>query len=161
MMSFHPDTSALRNGSRSDQKKVHTLSQKDSLLTNRKSSMEWRGVSPSRRHPQEEVRMQDLVSHNNVRCGAEAGESSARKSGKGADQGDRLGKRQEKGRTGSVPIVSDGNSHLSTFTQRLLKTWRSRRQSVSEPTRRKRESELTPSMSRAKREIFFCTHGST
>ena len=37
----------------------------------------------------------------NVRSGSPAGESSSRKSGKGAEQGDRFGKRQGKGRKGT------------------------------------------------------------
>ena len=39
-------------------------------------TLTWQGCI----HPQEEVRMQDLVSHNMTLCGAETGESSTRKS---------------------------------------------------------------------------------
>ena len=87
--------------------------------------------------------------HDAVRSGSPSGESPARKSGKGAGQGDRLGKRNGTGRKGSVPIVSDGINQLSALTQRLLNRWRSRRQSVSEHPRSERESELIASRTRA------------
>ena len=48
-----------------------------------------------------------------------------------------------KGRKGIVPIFSDRIDQLSALTHRLLKRWQSRRQSVSEPPRGKRESGLT------------------
>ena len=71
--------------------------------------------------------------HDAVRSGSPSGESSVRESGKGAGQGDRLGKRNGTGRKGSAPIFSDGINQLSALTQRLLKRWKSRGQSVSEP----------------------------
>ena len=81
--------------------------------------------------------------HNDtVRSGSPCGESPARESGKGAGQGDRLGKRRGKGRKESVPIVSDGNNQQTALTRRLLKRWRSRRQRVSEQPKSKRESGL-------------------
>ena len=60
-----------------------------------------------------------------VRSGGPAWESPARKSGHGAEQDDRTGKKAKR----SAPTVSnDGPHQLCAFAQRLLGRWRSRRQ---------------------------------
>ena len=74
-----------------------------------------------------------------VRSGSRTRKSTAWEPGKGAQQRDHARHRQGKGRKGrkgdaptdSVPVVPDGS--VSALAQRLLKRWRDRRQSVSEP----------------------------
>ena len=70
-----------------------------------------------------------------VRSASLSKKSTAWEPGKGAQQRDHARQRQVKGRKGdaptdSVPVVPDGS--VSALTQRLLKRWRNRRQSVSE-----------------------------
>ena len=54
-------------------------------------------------------RIQDLVGHTMIPCGAEAHP-----------------RRAQRGSRASVPIISDGNNQLSALTPRLLNVWRSR-----------------------------------
>ena len=96
------------------------------------------------------IRIQGLVlsRYGTVRSGGPAWESPRGKSGQGAEQDDRTGKR----RKGSAPTVSnDGPHQLCALAQRLLRRWRSRRQSVSEPPRSERESEISASLKRGNR----------
>ena len=73
-----------------------------------------------------------------VRSASRSRKSTACENGTGAQQRDHARQRQVKGRKGrkrdaptdSVPVVPDGS--VSALTQRLLKRWRNRRQSVSE-----------------------------
>ena len=89
-----------------------------------------------------------------VRSASRTRKSTAWEPGKGAQQRDHARQRQVKGRKGrkgdaptdSVPVVPDGS--VSALTQMLLRRWRDRRQSVSEPTRSKRESETIASLIR-------------
>ena len=86
------------------------------------------------------IRIQDLVRHALVLCGAQAAAGRAPCGNLARELSNAImpDKRQEKGRKGrkgdaptdSVPVVPDGS--VSALTQRLLKRWRNRRQSVSE-----------------------------
>ena len=86
------------------------------------------------------IRIQDLVRHALVLCGAQAapGRAPRGKMARALSNAIMPDKRQVKGRKGwkgdaptdSAPVVPDGS--VSALTQRLLKRWRNRRQSVSE-----------------------------
>ena len=67
-----------------------------------------------------------------LRSGRTAGVSPTRKHGERAEQGDLIREWQKQGRKGSVSVVPNGNTELSTLTQRLLKRWSDRKRGVSE-----------------------------
>ena len=83
------------------------------------------------------IRIHDLVRHALVLCGAQAAAGRASRGNLARELSNAImpDNRQVKGRKGdaptdSVPVVPDRS--VSALTQRLLKRWRNRRQSVSE-----------------------------
>ena len=84
--------------------------------------------------------------HTMVLCGAEAPRGRAPRGNLVRDR-----KKARERTESEFSIVSDGSNQPSTFAKRLLRRWRSRRQSVSETLRSKRVQELTASLIRATR----------
>ena len=115
-----------------------------------------RVTDSARRIPQEEDEDPRLGQACNdtlfSRC--TTGERPTRKHGEGAERrNSEVRERERQGNEGSGP---DGNSNLKALMQRLLKGWRDRRQSDSEPPRSTHVLELIATLFSADRDPGSC-----